>query len=109
MAQTQLKESDIKSSVQMHFLGPRIPNFHLFSNYSNLVLCQNSTILYSTMVAQCPNKVWPRADETVGGGVICNFQPHAYGPMFTKKIQSAIKFLIFVRSPNVTAYIFLLH
>ncbi len=36
MTQTQLKSSDMKSSLYMQFLGPRFPNFHRLRSYLRL-------------------------------------------------------------------------
>ena len=54
--------------------------------------------------SQCPHKVWLTLDENCRSSV--SKFPAPYGPVLTKKIQSAIEFVIFGRSPKkVTAYI----
>ncbi len=61
-------------------------------------IVKKSSSLYSTMVAQCPHKVWLTWDENCGRSSVLKFPP-LYGPVLTK-ISKCHKFLFFARSPE---------
>ncbi len=67
-------------------------------------IAKKSDSLYSTMVAQCPHKVWLTWDENRRNSVL-KFPAHM---VLCSKFQSAIKFLFFFfwrSAKNVIAYI----
>ena len=105
--QTELKESDMKGTLHMHFLGPRVPHLHPFrttiNRFQDIVhflpltcklifhsakksktwlITKKINILYSITVAN----VDIRSDDKCRRSSVWKF-PAPYGPVLTKKFK----------------------
>ena len=114
MTPTKLKESGIKTALNMCTVVPRVPNFRPFrstsgrswdishfkfpfDSYVKIPKChkifktwpiaKKSNIRYSTMVAQCPHNVWVIWDENCERNSVLKF-PAPYGPVLTKNVPT---------------------